>query len=299
VLAVETRQLCKSYAQREVLHQVDLRVPCGALYGFLGPNGAGKTTTLRILMGLLRNSGGQALIFGQDVWSQGPAVRAEVGYLSGDIRLYDRLTGRQTLAFLDAARRRDSKDEMRRLAALFDMDLDRRVRACSRGMKQKIGLIQALMHRPKLVVLDEPTVTLDPLVREALCDELRRVAAEGRTVLFSSHTLSEVEALCDRVGILKDGRLIEQESVDVLRRRALRHVEVRCRPGGSFPTPLPAGLTVTHRDGLHLAATWVGDLAPLLRWLSDQPVEDLTLSPPDLEDLFMAYYGGRAAATQP
>jgi ABC-2 type transport system ATP-binding protein len=293
---IRTESLRKLYGRHVALRDVSLRVEAGRLFGFLGPNGAGKTTTIRILLGLLRATSGAARIFDQDVWSDGPLVRREIGYLPGDVRLYDRLTGRATLEFFAAARRRDCADEIRRLRSLFDLDLHRRVRNYSRGMKQKLGLIQALMHRPRLVILDEPTVSLDPLVREALFEELRRVAADGRTVFFSSHTLSEVEALCDDVAILRQGRLIEQERIEVLRTRALRHVEVRFDPVLPRPPQLPDGLHVLSEHDNLLEATWTGPVAGLFDWLARVRPRDATVARPDLEDLFLAYYDGSGNA---
>ena len=248
--AVVTQGLRKRYGPHEVLHGIDLRVPSGSLYGFLGPNGAGKTTTIRVLLGLLRASGGKAQVLGRDSWRGGSGLRAAVGYLPGDVRFYDHLTGRATLRFMNAARGGESGEEIRRLAEAFDLILDKRVRDYSRGMKQKLGLIQALMHRPDLLVLDEPTVSLDPLVREALFAELRGVAREGRTVLFSSHTLGEVERLCDWVGILRDGRLIEQQRIEALRARAMRRVEILFAGGAGEGRKLPEGLRISSRaDG--------------------------------------------------
>jgi ABC-2 type transport system ATP-binding protein len=291
--AIVTQDLCKRFGPHEVLHQVNLRVPVGSRFGFLGPNGAGKTTAIRILLGLLRASAGSARILDQDVWRRGPHIRAEVGYLPGDVRFYDGLTGRATLAFLDAARGSASRDEIKRLTERFDLELDKRVRDYSRGMKQKLGLIQALMHRPKLLILDEPTVSLDPLIREVLYEELRNVAAEGRTVLFSSHTLSEVEGLCDHVAILREGRLIEQERIEVLRQRAVRHLELVFEPEGRPAELPPQGLTVTHESDTALWGTWVGPVDPLLSWLTRGHVRDMTIAPPDLADLFLAYYADR------
>jgi len=288
--AIATDDLCKSFGRRAALRQVNLRVPTGGRFGFLGPNGAGKTTTIRILLGLLRASAGNARMLGQDVWRAGPKIRAQVGYLPGDVRFYDGLTGRATLAFLDAARGRNSRGEIRRLVKRFDLDLDKRVRDYSRGMKQKLGLIQALMHRPRLLILDEPTIALDPLIRELIYQELRDVTADGRTVLFSSHTLSEVEQLCDEVAILRDGRLIEQERIEVLRRRAVRHVEALFDEGGRPATPPPEGLRVTRQSDARLSGTWQGPVQPLVSWLAGGRVRDLRIAPPDLEDLFLAYY---------
>jgi len=290
VNSIETHALCKSYNTREVLHAVNLRVERGVCCGLLGPNGAGKTTLIRILLGLLRASSGHARIDNHDCWHDGARLRASIGYLPGDVRFYERLTGRRTLSFLAAVRRQPADDEIRRLATLFDLDLDKRVRNYSHGMKQKLGLVQALMHRPALLILDEPTTALDPLVRRTLFEELRRIAAEGRTVLFSSHTLSEVEALCDRVAILRDGRLVEQDAIAVLRRKALRRIELTLRPGERLPEPLPAELLIQHRNGQHVTATCVGLIEPLLVWLARCPAADVTIGAPDLEDLFMAYY---------
>jgi ABC-2 type transport system ATP-binding protein len=295
--AVATYNLTKLYGRQRALCDLSFSVPTGRLFGFLGPNGAGKTTALRILLGLLRATRGRAEVLGRDAWRQGPAARAEIGYLPGDIRLWDWLTGRQTLAFLHAARGGRHNTELLRLVRLFDLNLNRRVRDYSRGMKQKLGLIAALLHRPRLLVLDEPTVALDPLMREVLYTELRAAVAAGRTVLFSSHTLAEVEQLCDEVAILRDGRLIEHERIDVLRTRAVRHVEIRFHSTTTTPPPAPEGLRITEQAAGLLRGTWTGPVACLLGWLAQANVADLSMAPPDLDELFLAYYaerGGRS-----
>ncbi|TWT45095.1 putative ABC transporter ATP-binding protein YxlF [Phycisphaerae bacterium RAS1] len=294
MLAIETRDLCKHYGRRQVLRGVHLRVPSGSLFGFLGPNGAGKTTLIRILLGLLHPSSGDALLLGKDARRCGPQLRREIGYLPGDVRFYEQLTGRATLAFLDQARGGGTAAEIRRLAERFELDLDRTVRKYSRGMKQKLGLIQALMHRPRLLILDEPTTALDPLVQQTLYDELRAASAEGRTVLFSSHTLAEVEALCDQVAIVRDGVLIEQDRIDVLRARAVRHISAALRSDLNGAAP-PDGLHITLHDGRRLSGTWAGEVSPLIRWLASLDVDDVSITPPDLEDLFLAYYSDRGA----
>jgi ABC-2 type transport system ATP-binding protein len=291
--AVATHNLTKHYGRQPALRELNLRVPTGRLFGFLGPNGAGKTTTLRILLGLLRATGGQAEVLGRDAWRHGPAVRREIGYLPGDIRLWDWLTGRQTLAFLHAARGGHDATEMLRLVQRFDLNLDRRVRDYSRGMKQKLGLIAALMQRPQLLILDEPTVALDPLMREVLYTELRQAVAAGRTVLFSSHTLAEVEQLCDEVAILKDGRLVEHERIAVLRTRAVRHVEIGFHSATPSPPPPPEGLKILEAAAGHWRGTWTGPVEHLLAWLVQSSVSDVTIAPPDLDELFLAYYADR------
>ncbi len=286
---VVTENLTKLYGPQVALQALNLRVPAGTLFGFLGPNGAGKTTALRLLLGLLRPTAGRAEVLGRDCWRDGPRLRADVGYLPGDVRFYDWMTGRQTLAFLDAARGSVAGSELTRLVKRFELNPDRKVRDYSRGMKQKLGLIAALMHRPRLLILDEPTVALDPLMREVLYAELRAVAAEGRAVLFSSHTLAEVEELCDQVAILRDGRLIEQASISELRRRAVRQVEVHFRDGQPRPG-LPPGLQVLEQSQGYLRGTWSGPPGELLAWLASCPVREVTLAPPDLSDLFLGYY---------
>ncbi|MBL8878348.1 MAG: ABC transporter ATP-binding protein [Phycisphaerales bacterium] len=287
--AVLTSDLTKRYGENEVLKQVSLRVRAGSLFGFLGPNGAGKTTTIRILLGLLRASSGSATVLGQEAWSEGHRLRARVGYLPGDVRFYDGMTGRSTLAFINRARRAGAQREIERLASVFELDLGKRVRNYSRGMKQKLGILAAMAHRPDLLILDEPTTALDPLVKQVFNDELRTFVREGRTVLFSSHTLSEVEELCDEVAILRGGRIIEANHIDKLRSRAVRRVEVVFSDHSPRPAP-PGGLRVARdADGV-LQAAWTGDVTELIAWLGRCAVRDVTIAQPSLEDLFLAYY---------
>jgi len=287
---IEIDGLTKRYGTLRALAGLDLRVPRGTIFGFLGPNGAGKTTTLRILVGLLRATAGRAMLFGRDAWADSTAVRSRLGYLSGDVRLYERMTGARFLAFCDRMRGGGAAGEIQRLRERFNLNLDRRIRDYSRGMKQKLGLIHAMMHRPPLLILDEPTVALDPLVRQTLYAELRAVAAEGRTVLFSSHTLSEVEGLCDRVAIIRAGRLVEEAAISDLAARALRRVEFRLRDAPSATLRVPPGLTVTHTGDHTMTASWAGPTDRLIAWLATLDLSDVTITAPRLEDLFATYY---------
>jgi ABC-2 type transport system ATP-binding protein len=287
---IDTAGLAKSYGTINALAGVDLRVPRGSIYGFLGPNGAGKTTAMRILVGLLRATGGSATVLGQDAWRESTAIRGQVGYLPGDVRLHEWMTGQAFLSFCNRARGGGAEREVDRLRERFDLNLDRRIRDYSRGMKQKLGLIAAVMHRPALLILDEPTTALDPLVAATLHDELRRAAGEGQTVLFSSHTLSEVEELCDRVAIIRAGRIVEDSRIDDLRKRALRRVELRMEPGEYQKLRTPAAwVELERRDGLAVG-NWKGSVSDLLAWLNGLKVKDVTITPPDLEDLFSTYY---------
>jgi ABC-2 type transport system ATP-binding protein len=293
VFAIETRRLCKDYGAIRAVCDLSLTVPAGTLFGFLGPNGAGKTTTLRMLLGLLRPSAGNASVFGLDVRRHHVRIRRRVGYLPGDLRLYDGLTGRRTLEFLAAARGVDCSAEIARLAGRFDLDIARRVRGYSKGMKQKLGLIQALMHRPELLILDEPTSSLDPLVQQVLYDELRGAATRGATVLFSSHVLAEVASVCQHVAIVRGGRLVAQDRIEALRARAARRVEIEL-PDPHWTKP-PPGLRVLDREAGRLVATWSGEPGPLLAWLASMPVGDLSIGPPDLEHLFLSFYDSATA----
>lgn len=287
---IQTQELVKTYGAVQALAGLNLRVPKGSIFGFLGPNGAGKTTTLRILVGLLRSTTGRATVFEKDVWRDSKAICSNVGYLPGDVRFHDWMTGGAFLSFCDQARGNGAEAEIERLRTRFNLNLNRRIRDYSRGMKQKLGLIQALMHRPDLLILDEPGTALDPLVQQMLYQELRAAAADGRTVLFSSHTLSEVEQLCDRVAIIRAGRLIEDSTITELRQRALRRVDFRLKRQDAGGIEYPEGLDArVGGDGV-VTATWKGEVNRLLSWLAATDVADVTIGPPNLEDLFSAYY---------
>lgn len=295
---IETLGLAKHYGAIRALAGIDLRVPRGTIFGFLGPNGAGKTTTMRILVGLLRPTAGRASVFGLDMIGQSREIRRKVGYLPGDVRLYEWMTGRRFLSFCDAARGGGAAREIERLRGRFDLDIDRRIRGYSRGMKQKLALIASLMHRPELLILDEPTTALDPLVQLTLHDELRTAAGEGRTVLFSSHTLGEVEVLCDHVAIIRRGEIIEDSSIEELRQRAVRRVALRLRNEESDKLAFPEGACPQATMDGTVNLSWTGPIDGLTAWLATLRLEDVTIGPPDLDDLFAAYYRDDAAAAK-
>jgi ABC-2 type transport system ATP-binding protein len=261
------------------------------LFGFLGPNGAGKTTTIRVMLGLLRPTLGAARIFDLDCWRDTKAIKCDVGYLPGDLRLPSWMTGESALAIFGAVRGRDIAVAGRALAGRFDLDMKVKVREMSRGMRQKLGLILAMAHAPRLLVLDEPTSSLDPLMQQVLHQLLRDHATAGHTVFFSSHSLGEVDQLCERVAILRDGALVADESLATLRERAGHDVVVRWQDE-SYASRVqpPPFLKLTRRDG----AVWQGILegppGPLVDFLAGKPVEELTIGRPDLESLFRRFY---------
>ncbi len=291
VSLIQLDNLTRRYGRRRAVERVSLSVPEGTLFGFLGPNGAGKTTTIRVMLGFLQPTSGQARIFGLDCWRESKAIKQDIGYLPGDLRLPPWMNGMNALRIFGAVRDKDLTGAGGELAEKFDLDLRVKVRDMSRGMRQKLGLILALAHSPRLLVLDEPTSALDPLMQQVLHDLLRQLAAAGHTVFFSSHSLSEVEQLCDHVAIVRDGEIVANESLDLLRNRAGHDVTIRWRnDASSAPIEPPDFLKLTRREGMIWQGTLDGPVPRLVEFLAGKPVEDLSVGRPDLESLFRRYY---------
>lgn len=288
--AILAERLTKTYGGRGGVRDLDLAVPVGMIYGFLGPNGAGKSTTIRMLLGFMKSMAGRAEVLGRDSWREGPAIRADVGYIPGDLRLYPWLNLTNALAIFGRIRRRDLSNRGRELADVFELAPEVPCRKMSRGMRQKLGLIVALAHDPKVLILDEPTTALDPPMQRALYEQLRMRADAGATVFFSSHTLAEVEELCERVAILRDGRLIADESIDALRARAHRVVHLVWHGEPPPAENLLNGLRIESRNGRRWTCLFDGPAKPLVDWAATQPLDDLDISPPDLDRVFHAFY---------
>ena len=293
---IATQQLSKCYGLRRGVDDVDLRVGAGEIFGFLGPNGAGKSTTIRLLLGFLKASSGNATVFGQDCWSDSATIKQEVGYVAGDVRLYPWLTARKALQIVGEIRGRDILSDGLQLSDRFRMEPDLPVRRMSRGNRQKVALMMALAHRPKLVVLDEPTSGLDPLMQDTLADCLRELAAAGHTVFFSSHTLSEVESLCDRIAIVRDGQIVVNEQLSRLKARAPRTAVVTFESATvANSVTVPDFITIQSRSNKELQIQITGAAVELTHWAAAQPIIDLSVGPPNLEHLFRQYYKGNAA----
>lgn len=293
--AIETFGLTKYYGRRRGLEDLTIKVPIGSIYGFLGPNGAGKTTMIRCLLGLLKPTAGAARAAGYDIRREAFMVRQNVGYLPGEVRLFNHLTGYRTLKFLAGLRGRDCRARAEMLAERLNLDLRLKVRYCSRGMRQKLALIQAMMHDPILLILDEPTNSLDPLMQQEVYDLLQAYARDGGSIFFSSHVISEVERICDRVAIVRDGLLVADDTIQQLRKRSIQHIRLELKDGAELPEPLPEGLEVIARDGRFVHLITEGAVEPLRKILTMLEVEYLTIEPPSLEEVFMRFYRKDAA----
>jgi ABC-2 type transport system ATP-binding protein len=301
-VAIATERLVKRYGRDRGLAGLDLEVHRGEVYGFLGPNGAGKTTTIRLLLDLIRPTSGRATVLGMDPRRDGVALRRRVGYLAGDFVVDGRQTGRELLTYLGNLRGGVPRASVDRLADRLDLDLSRRIRSLSKGNRQKLGVVQAFMHEPELLILDEPTSGLDPFLQQEFVAMTREARRAGRTVFMSSHVMSEVQQTADRVGIVREGRLITVEGVEELRERAIRTVEIQ------FDAPVPAeefaavpGVSDLRVDGDVLRCRLAGRADALVKAAAAHTVLSLLAEEPDLEELFFAYYrhdpeeGGRAA----
>ncbi|GGH94953.1 ABC transporter [Arthrobacter liuii] len=290
---VQLAGVTKQFGRNTALDGVSLTIGPGEVFGYLGPNGAGKTTTIRLLMGMLRPTSGTASVLGLDAWRQSREVHRVVGYVPGEPALYDRLTGRQHVAYCAHLRHRDDANRAAEVAARLDLDLDRPARTLSRGNRQKLAVVLAVMSRPRLLVLDEPTSGIDPLVQQVFHSILREHTADGGSVLFSSHVLGEVERVADRIGVVRGGKLVAVERLQDLAARSLHRV--RARFAGDVAAEDFAGLPGV-RDLLVEGRTLSCNapqsaLDALLKLVSAREVEDFECSEAPLEETFLSYYG--------
>jgi ABC-2 type transport system ATP-binding protein len=289
---IRTERLCKNYGRQLGIADVNIAVRAGEVFGYLGPNGAGKTTTIRVLMDFIRADRGRAVIFGRDARREGLEIRRRVGFLPGELQLYENLSGSEYLRFFAALRGGSDRPYVEELAARLSCPLERPIHTLSQGNKRKIGLIQAFMHRPELIILDEPTSGLDPLVRHEFFQMIREAQGRGQTVFFSSHNLPEVERSCDRVAIIRRGRIAATERIEDLKARSLRNLEIRFN--GEYDVrafAAVAGLEVVAHDRQSLKGRIKGEMDALLKAAAKFQVSDFRSQEPDLEEIFLAYYG--------
>jgi ABC-2 type transport system ATP-binding protein len=288
---IETHELTKQLGGRAVVSDVTFRCEPGTVTGFLGPNGAGKSTTIRLLLGFLHPTAGSARVLGLDTVRDSVAIRRRVGYLPGGIALYDSMTGERLLDYLAelSGRQAVRRAELCERLELSARTLRRLVRDYSRGMRQKIGIVQALQHDPELAILDEPTEGLDPLMQRAFYGILDTLKAEGRTIFFSSHVLSEVERVCDRVAIIRRGQLIATEEIAGLLARRKRNVDMRFSGVPPRLDGVPGVSSITSTAG-RLTCRIEGDMRPFLAAIATATIVDLTIEPAHLEEAFLEFY---------
>ena len=295
---IETDKLSKAYGPHRGIIDVDLGVNEGEIFGFLGPNGAGKTTTIRVLLDLIRPTSGRATVFGIESSADPVAIHRRVGYLPGEWNLYDRLSGAETIRYFANLRGGVDRAYVDQLVQRLDLDPSRRFREYSRGNKQKVGLVVALQHKPELLILDEPTAGLDPLVQQVFNELLFEARSEGRTIFLSSHIISEVERTCDRVAIIREGRIVRLDTVEGVRALAAHEVELQ------FAAPVPAaafaaldGVSNVVEEGRNLRMLVTGPIATVVQLAAQYELIDLVSREPSLEEVFLSEYATRRAGT--
>ena len=295
--AILTHGLTKDYGAGRGLFDLDLEVARAEIFGYLGPNGAGKTTTIRLLMGMIHPTRGAGFVFGLDAKRQAVEVKRHVGYLPGELPAFGGLRGSEIVAYVGGLRGGVDPKRVQALTQRFELDLGQRFREYSHGNKQKLAIVLAFMHRPELLVLDEPTTGLDPLNQQEFYGLLREVRAEGATIFLSSHILSEVEHVCDRVGILRAGKLVRVAGLEELHHIRVREVDIEFvdEPPAARLRAV-AGLEQLTIDGRHLRGTVRGSIAPLMEAIAGQRIVDFVSREPSLEEIFLAYYQGSESA---
>lgn len=288
--AIKTESLTKYYGEHLGIQNLNLDINEGEVFGLLGPNGAGKTTTIRVFLDFIRPTSGTATVLGLDSASDSVAIRDRVGYLPGDFITYERMTGAQLLEYF-ASMRGNGFGRAKELAERFSLDLDRKIGELSRGNRQKVGLVQAFMSYPELLILDEPTTGLDPLLQQEFHSLTQEEASEGRTVFISSHVLSEVEAICDRVGIIRDGELVTVEQIDDLKQRARAMVKIEFEDAIQ-PNDFEAvdGVSDVSVSDHTLICYVTGSVDSLIKAASKHTVNRIESAQPGLEEVFLAYY---------
>jgi len=291
---IETKKLTKYYGKSLGIVDVDLSVEEGEIFGFIGPNGAGKSTTIRTLLGLIHPTSGSATIFGKDIVKYGPKIKEEIGYLPSEVFYYDDMTAIDLLRYSGSFYKKDSKAieaRIKGLANLLDLDLKKKIDDLSYGNKKKVGIIQGLLHEPKLIILDEPTGGLDPLMQQRFFDLLRAENKKGATILFSSHILSEVQRLCDRVAIIKDGKIIKVEKINSLVENAHKRfkLETVAKVDPRRFTGLK-GISDFVSTNNSISFLYRGRINDITKIIASINLTNISVEEPDLEEIFLHYY---------
>lgn len=286
---IEINNLSKMYGKARGINNVSLNVEEGEIFGFIGPNGAGKSTTIRLLLSLIYPTSGSAKIFGKDCIAHGPEIRKDIGYLPSEVFYYDRMKVLALLKYSASFYEGDSLDRMYELADIMELDLTRKIDDLSYGNKKKVGIVQGLLHRPKLILLDEPTSGLDPLMQQKFFDLIREENERGATIFFSSHILTEVQKMCNRVAIIREGEIVSVEDIKTLRKDSYKKisVEAEAMDESRFNIDGVSNLTL---DGNIADFLYKGDINAMLQLISAETIADVSITEPTLEEIFMHYY---------
>ena len=286
---IQVDHLTKYYGKARGIVDVSFEVEKGEIFGFIGPNGAGKSTTIRLLLSLIHPTSGRATVFGKDVTTHGPEIRRDIGYLPSEVFYYEGMKVIDLLKYSASFYQGDFTTRMHELSELMELELNRTISDLSYGNKKKVGIVQGLLHSPTLLFLDEPTSGLDPLMQRKFFELIRQENARGVTVFFSSHILGEVQRLCTRVGIIREGRIVEISNIRTLQQNNYKKVRVTAEGLGEAAFALP-GVTNLHHDNGTVSFFFKGDINAVLGKIGSQRVDDVTIEEPTLEEIFMHYY---------
>lgn len=289
---IETKLLTKSYGKHRGIDEINLSIEEGEIFGFIGPNGAGKSTTIRTLLGLIHPTSGSATVFGKDCIKYRDENAKEIGYLPSEVFYYDHMKVKDLLAYSASFYKKDCTKRMKELCEILELDTTRKIEDLSFGNRKKVGIVQGLMHSPKLIILDEPTSGLDPLMQNKFFDLIREENKNGATIFFSSHILGEVQRLCDRVAIIKEGKILKVEKMETLRQSTYKRIELESAESiQDVLGKIDGAVNVTKQDN-NYHFIYKGDINVLLKALTSIKINNLDIHEPDLEEIFMHYYQG-------
>ncbi len=288
--AIETDRLTKYYGKDRGIIDLNLKIKEGEIFGFIGPNGSGKTTTIRLFLSLLFPTSGTGKIYNHDIAKDGPRIKKIVGFIPTEVNYYENMTVKELIEYSARFYKISLDHRFNQLVDLLDLDLSRKIVELSMGNKKKVAVVQSLMHKPRLLILDEPTIGLDPLIQNNLFDILNEKNEMGTTIFFSSHVLSDVEKFCHRVAFIKNGRIIIEDDINSLKEKLLSRITYRLKGGKDDITLLTPGVISVEKNKNSTSFLYQGEIQLLLKELSQIPVEKITITEPDLEEVFMHYY---------
>lgn len=287
---IEIKNLTKMYGASRGISNISFTVEEGEIFGFIGPNGAGKSTTIRTLLSLIYPTSGSATIFGKDIVQFAPEIKKEIGYLPSEVFYYDNMKVKDLLNYSASFYKKDCRKRIKELAEIMDLDLNKKIDDLSLGNKKKVGIVQGLLHEPKLIILDEPTSGLDPLMQQKFFELLEEENRKGATILFSSHILTEVQRLCNRVAIIKEGRIVAVEKISTLKENTYKKFKVETKSALDPHYFNLAGVNKLEVKDTHTSFLFKGNINEVMRKIADIEITNLWIEEPDLEEIFMHYY---------